>query len=243
MSDKIKLYNNDGESFDFYIDDTRDLELMPEEVEPSIYLGPLIRNYYKKYGSSNIYSGFTTFDGVTYDQDGYNIGSIDRWEFMYNIARVFYEHYGHLNIPQHFKTYNGVDYNSDGLKLGGWLSNQRFAYKKRIGLVDKNNTFLNPLTNRQVLLLLNIGMVFFLDGNLTNKDVLFELFNIDIENNKFLIGKTYEEIKAKIDYLLSVGKPIQIGSRVHEIFWLSYEKLNKKYLSKMGNRITWSLYR
>ena len=53
--------------------------------------------------------------------------------------------------------------------------------------------------------------------------------NIDLGNNKFLLGKTYQELSCKINYLKSNDMYIIEDGKVHEIFWLSYKSLEKRY--------------
>ena len=53
----------------------------------------------------------------------------DNWQKKYKLAESYYEHHGNLEIPVRFKTTNGYEYDEEGINLGGWINNQRNAYK------------------------------------------------------------------------------------------------------------------
>ena len=122
----------------------------------------LAKNYYEYYGNLDVPGNFKTSDGITYDENGYNLGNwivnqrqdyatmdprrkqslqeigfiVDslayRWEKMYNLARNYYEHYGNLDILGNFKTSDGITYDEKGINLGYWISMQRSSYNKMV---------------------------------------------------------------------------------------------------------------
>ena len=55
--------------------------------------------------------------------------NFEKWMKKYKLAESYYEHYGNLEIPVRFKTTNGYEYDEEGINLGGWINNQRNAYK------------------------------------------------------------------------------------------------------------------
>ena len=146
----------------------------------------LSKKYYEHYGNLDIPQKFKTINGIDYDENGIALGIWistqrkaykgqgnsrltnsqielleniemkwdqlnEKWNRYYELARKYYEHYGNLDIPIKFKTINGIDYDENGVALGIWISTQRQAYK------GKSNS---RLTNSQVELLENIGMIF-----------------------------------------------------------------------------------
>ena len=58
---------------------------------------------------------------------------------------------------------------------------------------------------------------------------LLESNGINIEQNKFLLGKEYNELLCKINYLKEKDLPIVVNGKIHEIFYLNYKKIEKKY--------------
>ena len=58
---------------------------------------------------------------------------------------------------------------------------------------------------------------------------LLERYGINIEENKFLLGKDYIELVCKINYLVQNNIPLVMDDKLNEIFWISYKKLEKKY--------------
>jgi len=115
----------------------------------------LAKKYYEYYGNLEISIDFKTIDGITYDENGNNLGqwlsyqkknknlelsrkqllekigmrtkklNDIKWQENYELAKKYYEHYGNLEVPASFKTLNGVNYDENGTSLGAWISNQR----------------------------------------------------------------------------------------------------------------------
>ena len=120
----------------------------------------------------------------------------DSWNENYKIAKNYYEKHGNLNINTNYKT-------KEEKQLGIWLSNQRSAYKSKLKIGNLNK---KPLTDTQVELLENIGMIW--DKglyNYSNKKINRERKRlIEIRAYKFLKKyaaqikneiETYEDIK------------------------------------------------
>ena len=146
----------------------------------------LAKKYYEYYGNLDIPQKFKTINGIDYDENGIALGiwistqrtaykgednrrltnfqiellenirmkwSVldENWNIRYELAKKYYKHYGNLDIPQKFKTINGIDYDENGIALGKWINTQRNAYKGECN---------RRLTNSQIELLENIGMIF-----------------------------------------------------------------------------------
>ena len=114
--------------------------------------------YFNMYGDSNVGFHFITYDGISYDKDGYRLGewvhtqrrkyaelNYDRkeklnkvnfivnlgsvrWESHYQLAKKFFEFNHHLSVPQKFCTSNGIDFDENGFALGKWISSMRTEF-------------------------------------------------------------------------------------------------------------------
>ncbi len=76
MNNYIKLYDNDGNDFNYYFDDSNDYELLPDAITDewlSIY--SLAKNYYEHHGNLLVPQNFKTKNGYNYDESGYNLGT------------------------------------------------------------------------------------------------------------------------------------------------------------------------
>ena len=148
----------------------------------------LAKAYYEHHKNLEIPLRFKTINGYEFDENGVKLGSwigtqrkrflkarnpltevqmnllkeigmiftdvhSERWLRNYNLAKAYYEHYGNLEVPQRFKTTNGYDFDENGAALGVWILTQRqkFSGSKVAG---------KPLTERQMNLLKEIGMIF-----------------------------------------------------------------------------------
>ena len=115
----------------------------------------LAKVYFEKYGNLEISSKFKTINGYEPDENGINLGiwvhtqksrydklsserkqmleqigcftSVldNKWERMYELAKVYFEKYGNLEISSKFKTINGYEPDENGISLGAWIVVQR----------------------------------------------------------------------------------------------------------------------
>ncbi len=116
-----------------------------------------------------------------------------RWMQNYEKAKEYYHHHDNLLVPASYIC-------EDGTKLGRWITVQRLAYKnKTISKEERKNSYA-PLTDEQVKMLENIGMVWSVHKvpkltkqkqDLTNRlemgEKEIQSKNISIETNKWLI--------------------------------------------------------
>ena len=191
----------------------------------------LAKAYYKHNNNLDIPYNFKTNNGYEYDENGIKLGTwihtqrnaykgrgnfkiteeqirlleeigmiFDvydiKWKEKYELAKVYYEHNNNLEIPQSFRTNNGYEYDENGIKLGDWIHTQRNAYKDR---------GCSKITEEQIRLLEEIGMIFDLHGANWNKR--YELAkayykhnnNLDIPYNfKTNNGYEYDENGIKL---------------------------------------------
>ena len=75
-----------------------------------------------------------------------------KWMTNYKKAREYYQKYGNLLVSDKYTC-------EDKTKLGKWIANQRIAYKNRFIPQEKRKNTISPLTDEQVKLLEEIGMI------------------------------------------------------------------------------------
>ena len=109
----------------------------------------------------------------------------EEWNKKYELAKAYYEYHGDLEVPARFKTTNGYEHNENGVALGGWISNQRQAYKGQGH---------EKITEGQIKLLIQIGMEWFFE----NIDMKLQKEEINEKNIK---RKKIELYNRFIDYL------------------------------------------
>ena len=63
-------------------------------------------------------------------KEGVDLGTNEKWQEAYELAKKYYEHYGDLKIEKTFTTQDGIHYDENGFKLGVWITYQRERYSK-----------------------------------------------------------------------------------------------------------------
>lgn len=205
--------------------------------------------YYKHYGHSEMPYYFKTKNGIDYDETGASLGSWAetirqypkrlteerikklelinfrftsnasdlKWERMYQLAAIYYKHYGHSEIPHNFKTTNGIDYSKDGIELGSWRFRQRQHQDK---LTEERRMKLELIEFRFITK----------KDNEEQKKQLCMTYGIDYEQYEFLRKISYQELYAKIMFLLEYNYPLVTEGNLHEIFTMSNENMTLKYM-------------
>ena len=115
------------------------------------------------------------------------------WGQNYEKAKEYYEKNGDLLVPAKYIC-------EDETRLGAWIANQRLAYKNRSIPKENRKNSLTPLTDEQIKLLEEIGMVWSVHRvpeltkqkqDSTNRlemvDKEIQSKNISVETNKWLI--------------------------------------------------------
>ena len=141
------------------------------------------------------------------------------WQEMYELAKTYYEHHEDLEIPTKFKTNNGYEYEENGRALGMWISTQRQSFAKGTMLEDRKE------------LLEEVGMRFETRKQQEKKKELCLTYHISgEENDKIVSHISYQELDAKVNYLLSNNIPVTTtDSKLHEIFTMSSKNMEEKY--------------
>ncbi len=204
----------------------------------------LALNYYNHYGNINIDINFKTIDGINYNIEGYELGKwidiqkkvkkiyylkkrklknigIDintknyKWSDYYLLALNYYNYYGNININIDFKTIDGINYDAEGLTLGNWLNH------------EKNNT---RLSKEKKELLNKLGIIWSNNINYLKVVTPNKEYLIDINKNKGIEKKSYNEIYAKIRYLEDNYYCIMNKEGIlHNIFYISDIKIQTIY--------------
>jgi len=132
------------------------------------------------------------------------------WYDWYNLAKRYYEENDNLLVPQFYK----ID---ESFRLGSFILYQRDLYKKK------------KLTERQIELLEDIGMVW--NANI-EKDKIKELCNkyeINIKKYRELLTRTYKEIYCKIMYLLDENMSLIIEDKLNPLFMMRHITMEIEY--------------
>jgi len=212
----------------------------------------LAKNYYNRYGNSNIPESFKTKNGIDYDQDGFFLGiwcqnqrqckeqlneerkrkleeiefrftsnfGEQRWNNMYELAKNYYNRYGNSEIPSKFKTKNGIDYDKDGFSLGAWCRTQRHFNNNLDNLDEERKKKLEEIEFRFTLK----------KENKKQKELLCQTYEINYKKHKILSSISYQELYAKIMFLIDNNYPLEINDKLHEIFYMSNENMILKYM-------------
>ncbi len=152
-----------------------------------------------------------------------------RWMLKYDLAKKYYEKYGDLKISVSFITSDGINYDKNGVKLGHWIRTLREAY---------NGSDRKALTNEQIELLENIGMIWNFSENdhivLTpnwykNYELAKEYFN---KHNTLLVPYSYK-----------VNGGFRLGSwifRQRELY--AENRLSEKQIELLNNiKMVWDI--
>ena len=227
--------------------ETKDLEKEWQEMYE------LEKSYYEHYDDLEIPAKFKTSNGYEYDKNGKALGKwiytqrtsfakgtipedrkelLERigmrfetnkleieWQKMYELAKSYYEHYDDLEVPKKFKTNNGYESDENGKALGQWIFRQRTSFAKGKMPEDRKE------------LLEEVGMRFETRKQQEKKKELCLTYHISgEENDKIVSHISYQELDAKVNYLLSNNIPVTtIDSKLHEIFTMSSKNMEEKY--------------
>lgn len=133
--------------------------------------------------------------------------------------RTYYKHHGHSKVIYNFKTSNGYEHDENGINLGLWCWAQR--KKIRLGTLEPEKI--------QKLELLNFRLATKKETE-KDKDNLCNLYGIEYKKHKTLSSISYQELYAKIMFLIDNNYPLETNDKLHEIFYMSNENMILKYM-------------
>ena len=145
------------------------------------------------------------------------------WKQMYNLAKKYYEHNGHSEIPGNFKTKDGINFDENGEPLGEWCKNLRVSLKNYKPGENEN-------ADERIKQLDLIEFRYKLRKETENEKIeLCQTHNIEFNKYKILNRMSYQEIYAKIMFLLDNNIPLEINNKLHPIFTMSNENMLINY--------------
>lgn len=135
------------------------------------------------------------------------------WEDWYELAKVYYNHHGNTEIPTSFKTKNGYEFDEEGIALGRWCETQRRNQKK--------------LTKDRREKLEAIGFRFIKKKEHSDKiKEICNKYNLDYKKLKKI---PYQELYAKIEFLLENNLQLQTKEGLNPIFNMSNINMEEQY--------------
>ena len=145
------------------------------------------------------------------------------WKQMYNLAKKYYEHNGHSEIPGNFKTKDGINFDENGEPLGEWCKNLRVSLKNYKPAENEN-------TDERIKQLDLIEFRYKLRKETeTEKIELCQTHNINYNKHKILAKMSYQELYAKIMFLLDSNILLEIDGKLHPIFTMCNENMMINY--------------
>lgn len=207
------------------------------------------KKYYKAHGNLEIPNRFKTDDGICYTENGkiklgkwiFNqrqtcpsesergklLSQIGMrfenkyakipWDEMYGYAKKYYETYGNLEIPARFKTNDGINYDENGkINLGTWISTQRTSCL---------------LNSDCVLLLCKIDMRFNKLSEYNQLKLLFLEYDIDLEQNKYiLLTSNPEEFSSKLKLCEELKLEIKDkDNKLNKVFYMNQDEFKNTF--------------
>ena len=145
------------------------------------------------------------------------------WQKMYNLAKKYYDYYGHSEIPGSFKTKDGINFDKNGEPLGEWCKNIRVSFKKNKFEDNKNK-------DERIKKLDLIEFRYKLRKETENEKIeLCQTYNIEFNKYKILAKMSYQELYAKIMFLLDNNISLEINNKLHPIFTMCNENIMINY--------------
>lgn len=234
--DRIKLFDNLG--IDWMIKEVKKNPSWDEMYK-------LAMNYFNTYKNLEVKRNFITFDGITINEDGYNLGRwVSRQRVSYKKNKLTDEQITMLEAigmdwklevsykswdeayklaVQYFIENSNLNIRTDyitscGYNLGAWIYLQRKNFIK-----DK-------LTEEQIEKLNLIGMIWNVSDNYSRIKEILQNKGINYRKHMtYLKQYSVIEVEAKIKYLVDNGYAIIDGKKLHEIFNMSDINMKVKY--------------
>lgn len=234
--DRIKLFDDLG--IDWTIKEVKKNPSWDEMYK-------LASNYYNEYKNLDVKRNFITLDGITINENGYNLGrwvsrqrvsyknnkltkiQIDKLEdigIKWNMEASYKSWDESYELALQYFLVNGnlnikTDYVTEcGYNLGAWIYLQRKNYVQE------------KLSEEQIEKLNIIGMIWNVSDNYSRIKQILQSRGINYRKHmSYLKQYSVIEVEAKIKYLISKGYDIIDGTKLHEIFNMSDMNMKVKY--------------
>lgn len=201
----------------------------------------LLENYYNEYGNTDVKRTFSTFDGISYDEDGYNLGMwVSRQRVKFKSGKLSLERINKLNLLKFswnddvvvksfdesyqmakvfYDNYGHLNIPTD-FKTNDGINSAEDGYNLGSWIYVQRNKFKkDELTIEKINLLNKIGMIWNVNQNYADIKNLFKELGLNprryssqVKNCSYLI------FYAKVRFLLSLGMDVVSGDVVNDIF-------------------------
>lgn len=212
----------------------------------------LLVNFYNKYKHTNVIRTFKTFDGITENDDGYNLGMwVSRQKVKYKENKLSLDKIAKLNniffdwsdrfVPKSwndayklaynfYQTYYHLNIRTD-FKTSDGINIDENGYKLGAWIYLQRKKYnREELDEEKRILLDKIGMIWDINKNYADIKNLFRSININPRKYAPKVKHlSYLEFEAKVRFLLSNGLSVIDGNDVHEIFSMADANLISKY--------------
>ena len=212
----------------------------------------LLVKYYKKYGNTDVKRTFKTFDGITDDNDGYNLGMwVSRQRVKYKEGKLSQDKIDKMNSinfswndevvvksweeaylmgKKYYDHYNHLNILTNFKTYDGILYDEN-GYNLGAWIYTQRNKFKNnELSIEKIDLLNKIGMIWNVSENYAAIKETFKKLKINPRRYASQVKDlSYLEFYAKVRLLLDLGLPVVEGDSVNSIFTLSDAMLIEIY--------------
>ncbi len=212
----------------------------------------LLENYYNEYHNTNVKRNFKTFDGITEDSEGYNLGMwVSRQRVAYKNGKLSKEKQDKLNLirfnwneevvvkswddayilaKNYYNYYNHLNIRTD-FKTSDGINEDINGYNLGSWIYLQRKKYnREELDDIKIMLLDSIGMIWDINKNYASiKELLKELNLNPRRYSKYFKHMSYLEFEGKVRYLMNNGISIVRGDEIHEIFNMSDANLLVKY--------------
>ena len=212
----------------------------------------LLKNYFVKYGNSDVKRSFVTLDGITFNDEGYNLGMwVSRQRTYYKEGRLSEDKINLLNevrfkwnedvvvktweeayelAKNYYLCYGNLNIKTD-FKTNDGVTFDDNGYGLGAWIyIQRNKYSKEELDIEKIRLLDSIGMIWNINKNYADIKKLFK--DIGLNPRKYssqVKALSYLEFEAKVNYLISNNLPVVNDKRVHEIFNISEANMVAQY--------------
>lgn len=212
----------------------------------------LLVNYNNKYGNTRVKRNFKTFDGITFDDQGYALGlwvsrqrvkfregklSDDKIEKLQSISFNWNEELvvkswkdAYKLALNYYMVHGSLNIRTDFKTNDGILYDETGYNLGSWIYIQRKKYNREELDEEKVKLLNDIGMIWDVNKNYASIKNLLKEINVNPRKYATKVKHlSYLEFEAKVRYLLANGLPIIIGDEVNEIFNMAEANIVSKY--------------